>query len=152
MVRVCGLSTTSRPTPRLTQSPYQSVAVNISQKIKQAGSKSDQPHPFNAKVKNGWSYNSTPQYAFMACIGTTVLADNNNYKTRIRFTFQHSTPAFDEFLHAFKRNVFTDCQAKYCPLMSSSHAFRYFTLALGYESIRLMKKCVYTHVGVLLQT
>jgi hypothetical protein len=150
MARVYGVSTTSRPTPRLTQPPYQWVAVNISQEIKQPGSKTDQSYPFSAKVKNRWSYNSTPQYAFMACIGTTLLEDNNNYKTRIRFTFQNGIPAFEEsFLYAFKRNVFTDCQAKYCPPMSSLRVFRYFKLALEYESIRLMKKCVYSHVGEL---
>lgn len=64
-------------------------------------------------------------------------------------------PAFQlsrNLLHGFKRNVFTDCQTKHCPFLSPLRVFRYFTLALGYEYIRLMKKCVYSHVGLLLQT
>ena len=28
-------------------------------------------HPSSAKVKNEWSYTSTPRYAFMECAGTT---------------------------------------------------------------------------------
>jgi hypothetical protein len=34
--------------------------------VKRPESEADQSHPSSAEVKNAWSYNSTPQYVFMA--------------------------------------------------------------------------------------
>jgi hypothetical protein len=35
--------------------------------VKRQGSEADHPSPSSAEVKRAWSYDSTPQYVFMAC-------------------------------------------------------------------------------------
>jgi len=41
--------------------------------VKLQGREIYHPSPSSAEVKNEWNYSSTPQYAFMAFMGTTLL-------------------------------------------------------------------------------
>jgi hypothetical protein len=42
-----------------------------SSEVKRSGREADHSSPYSAEVKNAWTYNSTPQYVFMAwCLGT----------------------------------------------------------------------------------
>jgi hypothetical protein len=50
----------------LTQPPIQWVRGALSLGVKQSGREADHSPSPSAEVKNAWSYNSTPQYAFMA--------------------------------------------------------------------------------------
>jgi hypothetical protein len=50
----------------LTQPPIEWVAGALSLRLKWPGREADLSPPSSAKVKNVWSYNSTPQYALMA--------------------------------------------------------------------------------------
>jgi hypothetical protein len=59
-------TTTSRPAPGPTQPPIQWVPGALSLGVKRQGREADHSPPSSAEVKSTWSYNSTPQYAFMA--------------------------------------------------------------------------------------
>jgi hypothetical protein len=59
-------ATPSRPALGLTQPPIQWVLGVLSPGVKQPGHKDDCSPPSSTKVKNMWSYTSTPQYVFMA--------------------------------------------------------------------------------------
>jgi len=48
------------------QPPIQGVPGALSLGVKQLGCEADHLPSSSAKVKNEWSYTSTPQYAFMA--------------------------------------------------------------------------------------
>jgi hypothetical protein len=50
----------------LTQPPIQWVPGALSLGVKRSGREADHSPPSSAKVKNAWSYTSTPQYIFMA--------------------------------------------------------------------------------------
>jgi hypothetical protein len=49
-----------------TQPPIQCVPGALSLGVKRPGREADHSPPSSAKVKNAWSYTSTPQYDFMA--------------------------------------------------------------------------------------
>jgi hypothetical protein len=59
-------TTVSRTALGPTQPPTQRVPGSLSLGVKQPGHEADHSPPYSAKVKYGWSYASTPQYAFMA--------------------------------------------------------------------------------------
>jgi hypothetical protein len=50
----------SRPALGPTQPPMQWVPGALSLGVKRPGREADHSHPFSAKVKNAWSYTSTP--------------------------------------------------------------------------------------------
>jgi hypothetical protein len=58
--------TRSRPVLGPTQSPIQWVPGSIYQGVKRPGHEADHTPPSSAKVKNVWSYTSTPLSVFMA--------------------------------------------------------------------------------------
>jgi hypothetical protein len=67
--RGCGIflfATMFRLTLGRTQLPIQWAPGALSLWVKQAGHEADHSPPSRAKVKNAWSYTTTPQYAFMA--------------------------------------------------------------------------------------
>jgi hypothetical protein len=59
-------TTTSRTALGPTQPPIQWVPGALSLGVKRLGHEADHSPPSSAKVKNVWSYTSTPQYFFMA--------------------------------------------------------------------------------------
>jgi hypothetical protein len=59
-------ATASRPTLRPTQPPIQWVVEVLSPRVKRPEREPDYSSTSSADVKNGWSYISTPQYAFIA--------------------------------------------------------------------------------------
>ena len=59
-------SKVSTPAMRPTPLHIQWVPGVVFSRIWQLGCEADHSPPSNAKVKNGWSYTTTPQYAFMA--------------------------------------------------------------------------------------
>jgi hypothetical protein len=63
---------TSRLVLGPTQPPIQWVPGTLSPGVKQMGCEAHRSPPSSAKVKNEWSYTSTPPYAFMACTGATL--------------------------------------------------------------------------------
>jgi hypothetical protein len=60
------LSTSPRPTLGSTQPPIQWVTGTLSQGVKQPGREADHSPLTSAKVKNIWSYRSTPPYVSVA--------------------------------------------------------------------------------------
>jgi hypothetical protein len=60
------LFTASRPCMGPTQPPIQWVPGVLSLGVSRPGCEADHSPPSSAEVKNAWSYNFTPQYAFMA--------------------------------------------------------------------------------------
>jgi hypothetical protein len=60
------LTTAPRPALGSTQPPVQWVRGAFSLGVKRPSREADHSPPFNAKVKNTWSYISTPLYVFMA--------------------------------------------------------------------------------------
>jgi hypothetical protein len=54
------------PTLRPTQPPIQWVPVALSLGVKRPGREADHSFPCTAEVKDAWSYNFTPQCAFIA--------------------------------------------------------------------------------------
>jgi hypothetical protein len=79
------LDTTSRPALGPTQPPTQRIPGALSVGVKRPEREADHSPPSSARSKNEWSYNSTPQYGFMAwCL----------VKRRDNFTFT--------FLSSFK--------------------------------------------------
>jgi hypothetical protein len=60
------LTTGSRPALGPNQPPIQWVPGALSLEVKRQGREADHSPPYSAEVKNVWSYNSTPQYVFMA--------------------------------------------------------------------------------------
>jgi hypothetical protein len=59
-------TTVSRTALGPTQPPLQWALGVLSFGVKQPGHDADYSPPTSAKVKNAWSYTSTPQYVFMA--------------------------------------------------------------------------------------
>jgi hypothetical protein len=59
-------TTASRTALGTTQPPIQWVPGALSLGVKRPGREVDNSLPSNAKIKNAWSYTSTPQYVFMA--------------------------------------------------------------------------------------
>jgi hypothetical protein len=53
------------------------------------------PTPFRAKVKNEWSYTSTPPYALMACTMTTTPRSS---KWSLHFMFSNQNPVYISLL------------------------------------------------------
>jgi hypothetical protein len=65
------ITTASRPFLGPFQPPAQCVPGALTPEIERPGLESDHSHISSAKVKNAWSYISTPQCVFMAwCLGT----------------------------------------------------------------------------------
>jgi hypothetical protein len=48
------------------------VHVAVSSRVKRTRRDADYLHLSSAEVKNAWSYTSSPPYAFVACIRTTL--------------------------------------------------------------------------------
>jgi len=83
-------TTTSRMDLGPIQSPIQWVLGVLSPGVKQPGHKDDCSPPSSTKVKNMWSYTSTPQYVFMAwCL----------IKHRDNFTFNLPLKSCTVFLY-----------------------------------------------------
>jgi hypothetical protein len=59
-------TTVSRTALGPIQPPIQWVPGGLSLGVKRPGREADHSPPSSAEVKNAWSYNSTPQYVFMA--------------------------------------------------------------------------------------
>jgi hypothetical protein len=59
-------TTGSKPALGPTESPIQWVQGALSLGVKRLGREADHLPPSSAEVTSAWSYNSTPQYAFMA--------------------------------------------------------------------------------------
>jgi hypothetical protein len=59
-------ATATRRSMEHTQPPIQGVPGAISPGMKRSRREADQSLPFNAEVKNAWSYTSTFPYIFMA--------------------------------------------------------------------------------------
>jgi hypothetical protein len=59
-------TTASRTALGPTQPPIQWIRAALSLGVKRPGHEVDHSPPSSAKVKNAWSYTSTPQYVFMA--------------------------------------------------------------------------------------
>jgi hypothetical protein len=59
-------TTVSRPGLGPTKPPIQCVPGVLSRGVTRPGRDADHSPPSSVQVKNGWSYTSTPQYAFMA--------------------------------------------------------------------------------------
>jgi hypothetical protein len=87
------------------QPPIQWVTGVPSLGVKRPGREADHSPPSSAKVKNAWSYTSTPQYAFMAwCL----------VKHRDTFTFTFTVNTAEYFLpehHAFLKELFINFRA-----------------------------------------
>jgi hypothetical protein len=60
------ITTASRPALGSTRPPIQWIPGTLSLGVKRPGCEADHSSPSSAKVKNAWSYTSTPQYAFIA--------------------------------------------------------------------------------------
>jgi hypothetical protein len=69
---------------RPTQPPIQWVPGALSLGVKWLGCEVDHSPPSNAKVKNAWSYTSTPQYVFMAWY---LVKHSDNFTFTFNFTF-----------------------------------------------------------------
>jgi hypothetical protein len=77
--------TAFRPALEPAQPPSQWVPEEIYQEVKQPGHEADHS-PLSAKVKNAFSYTSTPQYVSMAwCSGTGTLSSNLHGFSKISF-------------------------------------------------------------------
>jgi hypothetical protein len=62
-----------------THLPIQWVSGSVSLGVKWHGHEADHSPPYSAKVKNAWSYTSTPQYAFIAWCSVKKHRDNFTY-------------------------------------------------------------------------
>jgi hypothetical protein len=74
-----------------TQPPLQWVPGTLSLGVKWLGHEADHSPPSSAKVKNAWSYTSTPQYVFMAWY---LVKERDNFT----FIFYSSGTQFIEFI------------------------------------------------------
>jgi hypothetical protein len=84
-LRIFLYTTASRPVLGPTQPPVQWVTGALSLGIKRQDREADHSPPSSAEVKNGWSYTSTPQYAFMrSCLFTT---QGKRYLSTFTYTF-----------------------------------------------------------------
>jgi hypothetical protein len=61
-----GIFLVSRPALGPTRPAIQWILEGLYLRVKRPGSEADNSPPSSAKVKNAWSYTSTPQYVFMA--------------------------------------------------------------------------------------
>jgi hypothetical protein len=59
-------ATASMPALRITQLPIRWVLGNISLRVMRPGREADHSPPSSGKIKNVWSYTSTPPYVFIA--------------------------------------------------------------------------------------
>jgi hypothetical protein len=59
------IDTPSRPAQEPTRPPVQCVPKALIPRVKRPGRGADQSPPSSAKVKNAWSYASTPPYVFV---------------------------------------------------------------------------------------
>jgi hypothetical protein len=72
-------TTVSRLALGPTQLPIQWVSGALSLGVKRPGREADHSPPYSTKIKNAWSYTSTPQYAFMAWCSVKKHRDNYTY-------------------------------------------------------------------------
>jgi hypothetical protein len=63
---ILGINENSVLKLRPIQSPIEWETGALFLEVKRPGLEADHSHPSSAEVKNAWSYNSTPQYTFMA--------------------------------------------------------------------------------------
>jgi hypothetical protein len=83
-------TTMSRMAPGPTQPPIQWVPGALSLGVKRPGREADHSPPSSAKVKNEWSYTSTPQYALMAlCSVKAQLKYHINFQTDVHNEVSH---------------------------------------------------------------
>jgi len=66
------------------QPPIQWVQGALSLGVKRPEREPDHSLPFSAKLKNAWSYTSTPQYAFMAWCSVKAQGKFTSAKQDIR--------------------------------------------------------------------
>jgi len=62
---IFSIATTSRPDVLPNQPPIQRILGALTQGVKRPGREADHSFPSSSKVKNMWSYNSTPQQILM---------------------------------------------------------------------------------------
>jgi hypothetical protein len=76
----------SRPALGPTKLPIQWVPGDLSLREKWPGYEADHSPPSSAKVKNAWSYTSTPQYAFMAWCSVKKHRDNFTFTFKAKLS------------------------------------------------------------------
>jgi hypothetical protein len=76
-LRIFLFTTASRPALASTQPPIQWVSGDLSLGIKRPRREAEHSPPSSAEIKNKWSYNSTPQYAFT--VWCSVIAQGHIY-------------------------------------------------------------------------
>jgi hypothetical protein len=65
-------SPVSRPGLELTERSILCVLLALSLEVERPWYEGEQTPPSNGKVKNAWSCNSKPPYAFLTCRGSTM--------------------------------------------------------------------------------